>query len=102
MAIGVVKADGCTVAVIRPLDPARAIARRDELIALHWNDPEGLARALQGLTAEQRYRFVGLLGRDDDRPEAQFVLDPRTHAVLGEVESGDSLTLYEALLALPT
>lgn len=81
-----VKRDGKVLAVIRPSDPERAIAkaracRGEQSFNEMLNDPE------------QTYTFIGLAAKKNQR-----IIDPQTGEVIDRLKPGDSFVFHADLV----
>jgi len=81
-----VKRGGKVLAVIRPSDPQRAIAK-----ARACRDQQEL-NAMLG-DPEQTYTFIGLAAKKDQR-----IIDPHTGKVIDRMQPGDSFVPHEDLV----
>lgn len=85
--------NGKVMAVIRPSDLQRALAKAKALIGLPYADGQkAMDEILQD--PEQTYTFIGLAMKKHGK-----IVDPETGAVVGKTLAGDSFVSYEQILA---
>lgn len=83
---------GSFVAVIRPSDPQRALAKAKALVARGSSGQQDMNDLLKD--PEQTYTFVGLVTKKNAK-----IVDPQTGVVIDKLQPGDSFVSYKDLLA---